>query len=277
MISKASCLSHTKASIKYGWNNEKDAEIVFNQNLIGDNPAEISKEFAMIQRLNTVCIKNTISIVISPCIEDKEKLNKRLLKNICERFMEKLQLGDRQAIGFTHNDKAHLHIHLYANRIDFHGKAYNDSFISKECQRIAKEIAKELNLTTVEEIQIRQRNKTKAIRNEILKNHQAAIKKRPKNIDEYFNLLKQKKIEAIPIINKSNQLQGFRYKFKNSEFKGSEVNRKLTGSNLIKQISLNSKIIKNDKIKIGSNFHGLHPNLEKALKRDNGNNRGLNR
>lgn len=277
MISKASCLSHTKASIKYGWNNEKDAEIVFNQNLIGDNPAEISKEFAMIQRLNTVCIKNTISIVISPCIEDKEKLNKRLLKNICERFMEKLQLGDRQAIGFTHNDKAHLHIHLYCNRINFQGKAYNDSFISKECQRIAKEIAKELNLTTVEEIQIRKRNKTKAVRNEILKNHQSVIKEKPKTIDEYFKLLKQKEIEARPIINKSNQLQGFRYKFKNSEFKGSEVNWKLTGSNLIKQISLNSKIFKNDKIKVGSNFYGLHPSLEKALKRDNGNNRGINR
>ena len=43
MISKASSIAHTKASIKYGWNNEKDAEIVLNQHLIGSTPGELSK------------------------------------------------------------------------------------------------------------------------------------------------------------------------------------------------------------------------------------------
>lgn len=277
MISKASCISHTKASIKYGWNNEKDAEIVFNQNLVGNNPGELSKEFAMIQRLNTRCTKNTISIVISPCIEDRDKLDKRMLKKICERFMQELQMGNRQAIAFIHRDRPHKHIHLYINRIDFHGLAYKDSFISKECQTIAKKIANEFKLTTVMEIQERKRNATKAMRSEIFRNHQAVLKQKPASLDEYFKLLKKEDIEARAIINKSNQLQGFRYKFKNLDFKGSEVHRQLTGSNIIMELFQYSKIKIDNKLKIGSEIYSLHPNLEKALNAKKGINGDLKR
>ena len=41
--------------------------------------------------------------------------------------MKEMNLGERQAIAFVHQDKEHKHIHLYVNRIDFNGKAYNDS------------------------------------------------------------------------------------------------------------------------------------------------------
>ena len=277
MISKASSLSHTKASIKYGWNQEKDAEIVFNQHLVGENPGDISKEFAMVQRLNTVCVNNTISIVISPCIDDRDKLNKKMLSNICQRFISKLGMEDHQAIAFSHHDRAHLHSHLYLNRINFRGKAYNDSFIGKKCQRIAKEIAEELNLTTVEKIQERKMEATKSIRQEIFKNHQAVLKQKPSSIDEYLMLLRDKGVDVVPITNKSKQLQGFRYKFKNSDFRGSEVNRKLIGYKIINELSRFSKVIKDYKVMIGSESYSLHPNLKKGLDQDRGNDRNLNR
>ena len=42
MIGKGKSISHTKASISYGWNNEKDAEIVFRQNLLGETPLDLT-------------------------------------------------------------------------------------------------------------------------------------------------------------------------------------------------------------------------------------------
>lgn len=36
-----------------------------------------------------------------------------------------------------HTDKEHTHLHLVVNRVDRHGNAHNDSFISKESQTMA--------------------------------------------------------------------------------------------------------------------------------------------
>ncbi|GFD77093.1 hypothetical protein KUL113_65130 [Tenacibaculum sp. KUL113] len=50
MIGKGKAISHTKASIEYGWNQEKDAEIVYKQNLASETPKEITEEFKIIQK-----------------------------------------------------------------------------------------------------------------------------------------------------------------------------------------------------------------------------------
>ena len=38
MIGKGKSIAHTRASMAYGWNQEKDAEIVHVQYLAGNNP-----------------------------------------------------------------------------------------------------------------------------------------------------------------------------------------------------------------------------------------------
>ena len=52
MIAKGKSISHTKTAIAYGWNQDKEAEIVFKQHIIGETPTEVSNEFKMIQDLN---------------------------------------------------------------------------------------------------------------------------------------------------------------------------------------------------------------------------------
>ena len=70
MIGKGKAIAHTQASVAYGWNQEKGAEVVFKQELVGDSPNEITQEFKMVQDQNYHCQKNTLSFVISPTIED---------------------------------------------------------------------------------------------------------------------------------------------------------------------------------------------------------------
>ena len=45
MIGKGKAISHTLASMSYGWNQEKEALVVFKQELAGDTPKEITREF----------------------------------------------------------------------------------------------------------------------------------------------------------------------------------------------------------------------------------------
>lgn len=244
MIGKGKAISHTKASIQYGWNQEKDADIVFKQNLAGEKPNEVTAEFKIIQSMNEKCKRNTFSFVISPTIEDGKKLSLEGLNKITREFIKDLKLENHQAIAFVHNDKDHKHIHLYVNRIDFEGKAYNDSFIGKRCHKAAERIAMKLGLQTVKQAKKQRLENLKDIRQFIKNKHDLSFYKfHPKNYQKYINEMKKFNIEVIPIHNKSNKLQGFRYLFNNSNLKGSEVHRSLSINKLNRGFKENLKTI----------------------------------
>lgn len=230
MIGKGKAISHTKASIEYGWNQEKDAEIVFKQQLAGETPKEVTEEFKIIQSMNENCERNTFSFVISPTIEDGQKLNTEDLNKITNEFIKDLKLKNHQAIAFVHNDKDHKHIHLYVNRIDFNGKAYNDSYIGKRSQKTAERVAEKLNLRTVKMVKEQRLENLKGIRKNIQNKHEIAFSNyHPNNYQNYLKEMEKFDIKVHPVINKnSNKLQGFRYQFKDVNLKGSEVHRSMS-------------------------------------------------
>lgn len=238
MIGKGKSISHTKASMSYGWNQEKDAEIVLKEFLHGDSPAEITQEFKMLQDQNYHCSKNTLSFVISPTIDDGKKLDKSKLYNITKQFINEMKLGERQAIAFVHQDKDHKHIHLYVNRIDFKGVAYNDSFIGKRSQLAAEKVAEYMGLTTVKQVQFEKEFNLREIRTEIKRRHDLTMRQfKPKSFDDYIKAMETNKVKVIPTINNQNKLQGFRFEFQGHNLKGSEVHRNMSIGNVGKQIA----------------------------------------
>nr|WP_298995535.1 relaxase/mobilization nuclease domain-containing protein [uncultured Allomuricauda sp.] len=250
MIGKGKSISHTRASIAYGWNQEKGAEIIHSQHLAGENPREITEEFKIVQSQNPRTKKNTLSFVLSPSIEDGKRLSKQELSELTKKFIKAMGLKERQAIAFVHRDKEHTHIHLYANRIGFDGKAYKDSFIGKRSQQRAHEVAKEMGLTNAKDIQHQRLDKTKQIRNEIKRVHEEVIRSdRPKSLDTYIKSMEERGIKVIPSINRQQKLQGFRFEYKGQNLKGSEVHRSMSGGRIIAQISENAKKVM-DKSKV---------------------------
>jgi len=257
MIGKGKAISHTKASIEYGWNQEKDADIVFKQNLAGENPLEITEEFKIIQSQNVVCERNTLSFVLSPTVEDGQKLDTNGLAKITEAFIKDLKLENHQAIAFVHNDKKHKHIHLYVNRIDFNGKAFNDSFIGKKSQKAAERVAIKLKLKTVKQVQELKLTKLKSIRNEMKQKHDYCLESfKPMSFQDYVDKMKKLDIKVVPVINKSNQLQGFRYKYKNVNLKGSEIHRNLSINKVAPKLQFNKNFKENYLLKSGIQLSG---------------------
>ena len=242
MIGKGKSISHTRASIGYGWNQEKNAEIVHSQHLAGRTPKEITGEFKIIQEQNKRCKNNTLSFVLSPTIEDGKNLSQGKLKKITERFIQKMDLKDHQAIAFVHRDKRHVHVHLYVNRIGFDGKAYKDNFIGKRSQLVAQEVAREMGLTTVKDVQREKQNELKQIRSQIKRIHEKVMADNgPKDFDQYMRYMKRHEVKVVPHINKSNKLQGFRFEYKGHNLKGSEVHRSMSINNLAIELSKNSE------------------------------------
>ncbi|KUO68777.1 MAG: mobilization protein [Lutibacter sp. BRH_c52] len=269
MIGKGKSISHTRASMSYGWNQEKDAEIVLKEFLHGDSPAEITKEFKMVQDLNYHCTKNTLSFVISPTIEDGKHLETKELHEITARFIKEMNLEQRQAIAFVHQDKEHKHIHLYVNRIDFRGVAYNDSFIGKHSQLAAEKVAERMHLTTVKQVQFEKAFNLMEIRTEIKRRHDLTLKQfQPKSFDDYVKAMETNGVKVIPTINNQNKLQGFRFEFDGHNLKGSEVHRNMSVGNIGKQLSgiQGARILKdnNVSIKLAGKVVDLTPSL--ALK-----------
>ena len=270
MIGKGTSIAHTGTSIEYGWNQEKDAEIVISQHLAGNNPQEITEEFRLIQEENTRCQKNTLSFILSPTQEDGRNLSKEQLEELTQKFIKEMELKERQAIAFVHRDKAHTHVHLYANRIGFDGKAYNDSFIGKRSQAAAENVAREMGLTTVREVQMEQQLQSMAIRNEIRNIHERTLaNEQPKTLDAYITAMKSQDVAVVPSINKGNRLQGFRFEYKGESFKGSEVHRSMSGSRLLSGLStdlnIQKRLEKVPSINISGKALELSSNMASAL------------
>ncbi len=242
MIGKGKSISHTGASMSYGWNQEKDAEVVYKQLLAGDNPQEITDEFKIIQEQNVRTKNNTLSFVLSPTLEDGKYLSKEQLEELTQKFISEMKLSEQQAIAFVHRDKQHTHVHLYVNRIGFDGKAYKDSFIGKRSQLAAERVAKEMGLTTVREVQQEKLNELKSTRNAIRQLHEKVmLEKRPKDFDQYIKYMRQNDVKVVPSINRQKQLQGFRFEYKGHNLKGSEVHRSMSGGKLAVQIANHSE------------------------------------
>jgi len=252
MIGKGKSITYTRASISYGWNQEKEAEIIYKEHLMGEIPKEIAQEFKIIQDQNCRCKNNTLSFVLSPTIEDSKQLNKEAFNQLTQKFIEAMKLKNRQAIAFVHRDKQHTHVHLYVNRIGFDGKAYNDSFIGKRSQQAAEQVAKEMGMTTVREVQQEKIAELKHNRQQIRDIHKRVMQEhRPKNFDQYIHQMKNRGVKVIPSINRQNKLQGFRFEYKGHNLKGSEVHRSMSGSKLALELSNNTNknvILKQGKV-----------------------------
>ena len=238
MIGMGKSISHTAASMSYGMNQEKESEIIHSQYLAGETPGEITEEFRIIQEQNELCRKNTLSFVLSPTIEDGKKLEKEQLKEMTERFLKEMRLREHQAVAFVHRDKEHVHVHLYANRISFEGKAYNDGFIGKRSQQMAERVARQMELTTVREALQEKLYRMQELRSEIHRIHERVMtRERPRDFDQYIKSMEQNNVRVIPSINKQNQLQGFRFEYKGINLKGSEVHRSMSMGRIAGQMN----------------------------------------
>jgi len=270
MIGLGKSISHTGASMGYGWDQEKDAKVVYREHLSGDNPKEITQEFKVIQSQNHRCKKNTLSFVLSPTIEDGRELRDTELREITERFVKEMKLQERQAIAFVHQDKSHLHIHLYVNRISFEGKAYKDNFIGKRSQLAAERVARQLGITTVREVQQQKLDRVKEVRSEIKQiNEKVMTEIKPKDFDQYIKYMKQNNVDVVPSINRANQLQGFRFNYNGHNLKGSDVHRSMSMGRIAERIgfdkSVAQKITKENTLNLLGSRVGVSPNLAATM------------
>ena len=198
--------------------------------LLGETPTAIHREFQdwnkdnpQIERLS----KKVFTMVMSPSIEDGDKLDNQELLKMGLEFMHKTLGIDPMSQPwrmYVHTEKAHKHVHIYTPRTDWHGKTINDSFIGYRAQRAADEVAIAHGLTRAKTV-VQERTQT-------LKGALQQIAAQSVSFEDYTQRARKKGIEIKPTINKQGQMQGYKVEYQGNEFKASSIDRKLTAPKL---------------------------------------------
>lgn len=239
MIALAKSCSGGGSLLNYIMSDKKGYEL-FRSNLCGRNPKEIMEEIKIIQDFNQRAVNKTLSLVLSPSINDGNKLSDSDLREISIEFLKELNIdiNQFQILAFIHTEKQHKHLHFYINRLNMNTlKLVNDHHIGKRAQWIAHRMALKRNLVSAKQIMIdkiklsekKQVNDEKSIKTNIYNKHLKAIDKHLNSFSEYIDVMKSMGIIVQPTINKQGLTQGHRLidVATNSNFKASEVNRKM--------------------------------------------------
>lgn len=239
MVGMAKSCSGGGSLLNYIMNDSKGYEL-FRNNLCGLNSNEIMDEILIFHDMNQRAKNKTLSLVLSPTIEDGNNLSNAELKEISFEFMKELgiDIENHQFLVFVHTEKKHKHLHFFCSRvnlIDF--KLINDHHIGKRAQWAAHRIATKRGLTSAKQIMIdkikanqnQELKIPKSTKDEIYSKHLKALERQYNSLEEYFKVMKTMGVEVQPSINKQGQIQGFRFinVATKESFKASEVNRKI--------------------------------------------------
>lgn len=254
MVAIGSACSGGIALLSYIINETKGYEL-FRNNLCGLNSKEIIEEMNIIQDFNQRAKNKTLSLVLSPSIEDGKKLSDFELKEITIEFMKELGIDpdNHLFLAFVHIEKLHKHVHVYCGRLNMEtGKMVNDHYLGKRSQWIAHRIALRRNLISAKQLMINKIKSAdvkdlKATKKEIYEKHQKAISMQLDSLDSYFDVMKSMGVIVQPSINKQGQIQGHRFLnvATNENFKASEINRRIDLKNFG-----NNKILEEETKKI---------------------------
>ena len=190
MIGKAKACVGGTSLIGYVIDQKKGYELE-RSNLSGQTPSELYRSMQVIQNQNLRCKNNTISIVLSPEIDDGKKLTTEQWKHLSKSAISALGVNpeDAQYISFIHTEKEHKHLHIILNRVQDDGKLVKDSYIGKRMQHIAHNLALDMNLVSAkvikEEKQSERKELLKEFRADFRKAHDQVSETYPKNLEEY--------------------------------------------------------------------------------------------
>jgi hypothetical protein len=247
MIGKGKAISHGGNALNYAMREGKMDRIVGRNMIEGDNPADILREFEMVNQHNYRCKNKFMRYEIGIAPQDIAKLKPGDMEKIAQMFAHKIGLHNYQWIACTHKDTGKPHIHLIANRIGVDGTVFDTTFIGNRSARIAEEISREMGLTIANDVRKEKQQQ---------KQHQDAYsdpqRQRAKEglqqiayselrnnitLKGFLYGLERKGVGVELAKNKQDEIYGIRFSYEGQTFKASEIRREFGYHTIAKNFS----------------------------------------
>lgn len=231
MIGKGKAIAHGGNAIDYALSEGKLDKIVGRNMIDSDLPADILREFEMVNQYNYRCKNKYMRYEIGISPQDIDKLKPGDMSKIAQTFAFKMGLQNHQWIACTHKDTGKPHIHLIANRIGVDGKVFDTTFMSNRSAQIAEEISREMGLTIANDVRKQKQHQ------EVYTNPTRQQTKEKLQQIAYYELFKNTSLEGFlhglekegvgiePAKNKQGKTYGIRFTYEGQTFKASEIGR----------------------------------------------------
>ncbi len=209
--------------------------------------ASIIRDFA-VQRSGRPEIKQPVGhIPISFSTEDAPRLTNEFMVQLTKEYMQEMGIANTQYIVVRHHDTAHPHLHIVYNRIDNDLKVisvnndYNRNI--RTCKKLKDRYGLTYGKTGKEKVNRPKLHGPDKVKYEI---HDAlkAILPKCRTFDDLDKRLKQGGISLkykyrSGAVECEENIQGVSFEKNGCSFKGSEIDKKLSYSNLKKTLSAN--------------------------------------
>lgn len=223
--------------------DNKQGDII-DTNISGTSVIQQTKEFNIVRQLRPNVSKVVYHTSLN--LPYSDKLTNAEFGCLARDYLYGMGFTDNQYIIYKHTDQEHAHIHIVANRIKYSGDIVSDSLDYKRSESLIRKLETKYNLTQLtpktENIVLSRGEIEKCLRTgetpdrlelytiitELLKQNVA--------MNEFLEKLKGKKIDVKLNKTKAGKITGISFKFKDTLYKGSKINRNLSWSNLVKQL-----------------------------------------
>ena len=247
MIAKGKAIAHGGNAINYALREGKMDTVVGRNMIESDNPADILREFEMVNQHNYRCKNKYLRFEIGIAPQDAEKLTKEDMRKIARTFARKMGLDNHQWIACTHKDTGKPHIHLIANRIGVDGGVFDTIFVGNRSAHIAEEISREMGLTIANDVRKQashQEAYTYPARQQAKERLQQIAYSELRNsntLEGFLYGLDCNGVGIEPAKNKQGKTYGIRFSYEGHTFKASEIGREFGYHSLAKNFSSSSE------------------------------------
>jgi hypothetical protein len=231
MIGKGKAIAHGSNAINYALREGKLDRIVGRNMIDSDTPADILREFEMVNQHNYRCKNKYMRYEIGIAPQDIDKLKPGDMSKIARMFANKMGLQNHQWIACTHKDTGKPHIHLIANRIGVDSKVFDTTFMSNRSAKIAEEISWEMGLTIANDVR-KQKQHQEAYTNPARQQAKDKLQqiayfelRNNKTLEDFLYGLERRGIGIEPAKNKQGKTYGIRFSYEGQTFKASEIGR----------------------------------------------------
>lgn len=242
MISKVISGQSFTRLCEYLCKDQTRALVVGSQGVRDYNYVLMAKDFERQRGMNRNVKSPVLHMILS--YYPGEQISNELMAKIGKEYLELHGIKNTQFAIIKHTDRSHLHSHIIVNRIDNYGKTIKDNWIGYKGKKIAQALTLQYGLRLAE-------NKTPELtklerRNEYEINRFAIyqiiheILPKCRILEDLKTRLEEQNIQMLYKFKSStHDIQGVSFQMGNLKYKGSEIDRLFSYSNLKKSIGGN--------------------------------------